>query len=381
MIGVLVTIMALYLLLIAAFTAGMRRLPSFEPATRDSLHSFSILIVFRDEKDNLPVLVKHLEELDYPKDKFEVILIDDGSQDGSQDLVKSFQRNLPKLKMRLYELKEPTSSPKKDALEMGVREAVFDWIITTDADCVFGSDFLNAYDQFLQSHPSKMVAGPVIYAAEDSFLHRFQSLDFLSLQGSTMGGFGGKDFIPLLRPFMCNGANLCYSKKAFLELGGYQGNKEIASGDDVFLLEKMLENCHNEVHFIKSRSALVQTLPEESWKGLTEQRKRWAAKSTSYTGVFAKTVGVLVLLANFSLILGLVLGFTGSMPWSYFGVLFVMKINVDFLLIYNTASLWNQEQAMKSFVMSSILYPFFIVWIALQSLGGSYTWKGRSFRK
>ena len=381
MIGVLASILVLYIVLIVAFTVGMRRLPSFEPTTRSFLHSFSILVVFRDEKDNLPILVKHLEQLDYPKDKFEVILIDDGSQDGSKDLVKSFQRDLPKLKMRLYELKESTSSPKKDALEMGVKEAAFDWIITTDADCVFGADFLKAYDQFLNLHRAKMVAGPVIYKAGDSFLHRFQALDFLSLQGSTMGGFGGKDFIPFVGPFMCNGANICYDKKAFLELGGYEGNREIASGDDVFLLEKMLESHENEVHFIKSRSALVQTLPEASWKGLTEQRKRWAAKSTSYKGVFAKTVGILVLLANFSLILGLVLGLTGSMPWSYFGVLFVMKINVDFLLIYNTASLWDQEQVMKSFVMSSILYPFFVVWIVLLSLGGSYTWKGRNFRK
>lgn len=381
MIGVLASIMVLYIVLIAAFTVGMRRLPSFEPLSRNFLHAFSILVVFRDEEDNLPVLVKHLEQLNYPKDKFEVILIDDGSRDRSQDLIKSFQRDLPKLKMRLYELKDPTSSPKKDALEMGVKEAAFDWIITTDADCVFGADFLNAYDQFLNLHPAKMVAGPVIYKTEDSFLHRFQSLDFLSLQGSTMGGFGAKGFIPFLGPFMCNGANICYKKQAFLELGGYQGNKEIASGDDVFLLEKMLESHENEVHFIKSRSALVKTLPKESWKGLTEQRKRWAAKSTSYKGVFAKTVGILVLLANISLILGLVLGFTGLMPWSYFGLLFVMKINVDFLLIYNTASLWDQEQVMKSFVTSSILYPFFVVWIALLSLGGSYTWKGRNFKK
>jgi cellulose synthase/poly-beta-1,6-N-acetylglucosamine synthase-like glycosyltransferase len=381
MIVVLASIMVLYIVLIAAFTLGMRRLPSFEPLTRNFSHSFSILVVFRDEKDNLPILVKHLKQLDYPKDKFEVILVDDGSVDGSKDLVKSFQRNLPQLKMRLYELKEPTSSPKKDALEMGVKEAAFDWIITTDADCVFGADFLNAYDQFLDLHPAKMVAGPVIYEIDDSFLHRFQALDFLSLQGSTMGGFGGKDFIPFLHPFMCNGANICYEKKAFLELGGYEGNKEIASGDDVFLLEKMLVSHKNEVHFIKSRSALVQTLPEESWKGLAEQRKRWAAKSVSYTNVFAKTVGTLVLLANFALILGLGMAFSGSMPWSYFGILFVMKINVDFLLIYNTASLWGQEQVMKSFVMSSVLYPFFVVWIVLESLGGSYTWKGRNFRK
>ena len=381
MIGLLLTIMTLYFLLIASFTVGMRRLPSFEPGTRKPAHSFSILVVFRDEVDNLPVLTKHLEQLDYPKEKFEVLFIDDSSGDGSPELVRSLQRDNPKMNIRVYEFKSPSSSPKKEALEMGVEEAAHDWIITTDADCVFEPDFLTAYDQFLDSHPSKMVAGPVICKADDSLLHRFQSLDFLSLQGSTMGGFGGRDSIPFIRPFMCNGANICYDKKTFLELGGYEGNKKIASGDDVFLLEKMLASHREEVHFIKSRAALVQTRPKDTWKGLIEQRKRWAAKSTSYENGFAKTVGVLVLLANFSLILGLALGLTGSMPWSYLGVLLVIKINVDFLLIYNTASFWQQEQVMKSFVLSSFLYPFFVVWVALQSLSGSYDWKGRNFKK
>lgn len=381
MIWVLVTIMALYFVLIAAFTLGMRRLPSFEPGNEKPQHSFSIIVVYRNEKDNLPVLTKHLDQLNYPKDKYEVILIDDASMDGSLDLVKTLERDLTELNMKIHEFNTPSSSPKKDALEMGVGEASFDWIITTDADCVFDPNYLNAYDQFLISHRAKMVAGPVVCATGDSFLHRFQALDFLSLQGSTMGGFGGKGAIPFLRPFMCNGANICYSKEAFLELGGYEGNKEIASGDDVFLLEKMLQNHKNEVHFIKSRSALVQTRPKDTWKGLTEQRKRWASKSTSYKNGFAKTVGLLVLLANFSLIIGLVLGLAGSIPWTYLGVLFVMKINVDFLLIYSTASLWEEEQAMKSFVASSFLYPFFVVWVALLAFNGKYEWKGRTFNK
>ncbi|MGA9271422.1 MAG: glycosyltransferase [Lutimonas sp.] len=381
MIGVLATIIALYLLLILGFTLGLRRLPSFEPALQEARHSFSILIVFRDEKDNLPPLIAHLDQLNYPKDKFEILLIDDASSDGSLKLVKSLQKELTSLNMRIHEFKTSSFSHKKDALELGVREASFDWIITTDADCTFDSGFLNAYDQFLNRHPAKMVAGPVICTAEDSLLDRFQSLDFLSLQGSTMGSFGGRDSIPFLRPFMCNGANLCYSKEAFLELGGYQGNKDIASGDDVFLLEKMLERHENEVYFIKSRSALVQTKPKETWKELFEQRKRWASKSTAYKNSFAKIVGLLVLLANFSLILGLALGLAGLIPWPYFGLLFVMKINVDFVLIFNTASLWEQQQAMKSFVMSSFLYPFFVVGVTLQSLTGSYNWKGRTYKK
>ena len=137
----------------------------------------------------------------------------------------------------------------------------FDWIVTTDADCVMGSDFLRAYDQFLTLHTTKIVAGPVVCVADDSFLQGFQALDFLSLQGSTMGGFGGRDSILLVRPFMCNGANLCYDKKAFLDLGGYEGNKDIASGDDVFLLEKMLEFSGSFKRVSTENRAIISRVP------------------------------------------------------------------------------------------------------------------------
>ncbi len=381
MTGLIAAIIVLYVILIGAFSLGVQRLPAFEPIDIEPEHDFSILVVFRNEKENLTSLIEHLRRLDYPREKFEVLLIDDDSEDGSVDLLKSMQEDDPTINMRVLEFKRESSSPKKEAIEMGLGKASFDWIVTTDADCVMGSDFLKAYDQFLTLHATKLVAGPVVCSADDSFLQGFQVLDFLSLQGSTMGGFGGRDSIPLLRPFMCNGANLCYDKKAFLDLGGYEGNKDIASGDDVFLLEKMLEHYESEVHFIKSGASLVMTGPKETWKSLASQRIRWAAKSTSYENRFAKTVGILVLTANFSLVMGLALGLAGQLEWPYLGLLFLLKINVDFALIYSAASILGQQNHLKSFVSSSLVYPFFVLWVAFQSLRGGYEWKGRSHKK
>lgn len=381
MIWVLSAIIILYALLIGAFTVGMRRLPVFEPDMMEADLAFSLIVVFRNEEANLNRLIQNLNELNYPKDKFEVLLINDASEDGSLDLVKSLQKELPGLNLRIFELSAPSSSPKKNALELGVRNASYEWIVTTDADCFLSKDYLMAYDQFLSVNSSEMIAGPVISDGQDSFLHRFQSLDFLSLQGATMGGFGGSGFIPFLRPFMCNGANLCYKKDTFSKLGGYSGNKELATGDDVFMLEKMLQKHADKVHFIKSRAALVRTKPKETWKGLVSQRVRWASKTSSYENRFAKFVGLLVFFANASLIFGLVLALLGFLNWPYLGVLFVLKLNADFLLIYSTASLWDQEKVMKSFVVSSFMYPFFSFWVAVKAMGGSYEWKGRSFKK
>jgi hypothetical protein len=66
-------------------------------------------------------------------------------------------------------------------------------------------------------------------------LDHFQQLDLTSLQGATIGSFG------LNKAFMCNGANFAYTKSLFEKLNGFDGNNKIASGDDVFLLQKAVE--------------------------------------------------------------------------------------------------------------------------------------------
>ena len=123
------------------------------------------------------------------------------------------------------------------------------------------------------------------------------------------------------------------------------------------------------------------TGPKETWKSLASQRIRWAAKSTSYKNRFAKAVGILVLTANFSMVMGLALRLAGQLEWPYLGLLFLLKINVDFALIYSAASILGQQNHLKSFVSSSLVYPFFVLWVAFQSLRGGYEWKGRSHKK
>ena len=371
----------LYGLLVLALTSGFRRLGTFTPIDSPAQRSFSILVAFRNEAENLKNLVENLENLEYPNDKFEVLLIDDDSEDDSLEVANILKEEHPNLNLRILSNRPGSLSPKKEAVEKGVREANNDWIMTTDADCSLDPDHLRAYDQFLEKNSSTFVAGPVICSSDGSFLKRFQVLDFLSLQGATMGSFGAKTLGSLIRPFMCTGANLCYRKDAFLALNGYEGSRHIASGDDVFLLEKMLAHDPERVHFIKSRVATVRTQSEDSWKGLVEQRKRWAAKTSSYTNGFGKTVAVLVLLANLSLVIGFAFALASALPWAHFGMLFLIKINVDFMLLYNASLFFEEREALKSYVSSSLLYPLFSVLIAFLALNGSYRWKGRSFRK
>ncbi|RXG18497.1 cellulose synthase/poly-beta-1,6-N-acetylglucosamine synthase-like glycosyltransferase [Leeuwenhoekiella aestuarii] len=360
-------ILILYALLIVFLCFGFKRLKTDKLKSASThLTSFSIIIPFRNEAENLNTLLESLSNLNYPKSYFEIILIDDASTDASVALIEAFKQQA-EVSIIVLENERFSASPKKDALTKGINTAQFEWIITTDADCKLPDLWLQHYDQKIRAEDSKFIAGPVSFFTSAGFLDRFQQLDFLSLQGATIGSFG------LLQAFMCNGANLAFSKTEFLILNGYAQTDHLASGDDVFLMQKFIKEIPEKVHYLKTSEALVLTQTQPNWKSLIEQRKRWAAKASAYTSWFAVLISLLVLLGNASLFL--VIFYPEIWP------LILLKIAVDFLLIWQTASLFNQKKSLIYFPLVAVTYPIFTVYIALASQFGKFEWKGRVFNK
>lgn len=356
-----------------------------------------MVIPFRNEAENLPVLLNSLSELNYPTSKFEVFLVNDASQDASVQICSDFITSNPQIQLRLFENKRTSNSPKKDAISTAIGNAVCEYIITTDADCTVPKNWLQAFNEILLETGAKLVAGPVKIAEFPSkplsfemkisntpskinrenrwlkYFHAFQEMDFMSLQAAGAGGFG------LGKAFMCNGANLCYEKAAFLKVGGFSGNNEISSGDDVFLLQKFTEKKW-PVSFLKCAEAIVITKPQQDLNALISQRIRWAAKTPAYHSRFAKIVGLTVLLMNFSLVTGGFLAFLSSFPYQPLLFAFFFKFNFDFALLFHSTEFFDRKDALRNYFWSSFIYPVFSSYIAILSLFSSYQWKGRKFR-
>ena len=328
--------------------------------------SFSIVVPFRNEKENLPNLLHSISLLNYPKELVEVILVDDDSDD---------EFRIQNLEFRIQMIKNvrKSNSPKKDAIETAIQIAKHDWIITTDADCLVQKDWLTIYDQYIQKNEVEMVASGVCYIPKKGFLSAFQNLDFLSLQGATIGSFG------INQPFMCNGANFAYSKSFFKELNGFQGNETIASGDDVFLLQKAVSVAPKKVGFLLAKESIVATNPVATWSDLFQQRVRWASKSTGYSSVYGKLLALVVFGGNLAWIVSFLLWLVGLLDQNIFMLFVALKFLIDFILIYKTANFF--ESKLQYVLASSLLYPFFSVSVAVYSLFGKYSWKGRNFRK
>ncbi|MEM6516984.1 MAG: glycosyltransferase [Bacteroidota bacterium] len=378
MLLILLGITILYVTLIGSFIFGFDKVASFEMTDVEAKHKFSVVIPFRNESENLNALLASLARLNYPKDKFEVLFVNDASEDNSEEVIHSFFKKKNQKRNFNYSILQniqQSNAPKKDAITLAIATSKFDWIVTTDADCTVPEFWLDVIDAFIQQKKCDMLVMPVGYQELNTFLKRFQALDMLSLQGSTIGAFGIK------KPFMCNGANFAYKKGLFKKVDGFKNNNHMASGDDIFLLEKFLKQKKTSVKYLKNKKTLMFTKPEDSFKLLVAQRKRWASKTGGYNNLFGKLTAILVFIMNGALVCSPLLFFAHLISLKAFLYFWLIKVSIDFLLLFKTSRFFEQESLLSSYFFSSLLYPFFNVYIAITLVFSNYKWKGRQYKR
>lgn len=372
-----ICITLIYLILIGSLVYGFDKVPDFTLKDLAPKTKFSIIVPFRNEEKNLPALLESISKLNYPKELFEIIFVDDDSDDDSLKVLNTMKvkSSTNRFDIHIISNIRTSNSPKKDAITTAILKAKFNWIVTTDADCEVPRFWLDSFDEYIQRHQPEFIVAPVTYSKYNTFLYRFQLLDVSSLQGATIGGFG------IGQPFLCNGANLAYKKELFGNVKGFHGNDTIGSGDDIFMLEKVVKQYPNKAKYLKCEQAIVSTLPQPNFDSLISQRVRWAAKTSSYHNWFGKLTGIMVFLMNGGLLIFGLLTLAGIINLKILLYLLVIKFGIDFLLIYKAAVFTSQKDVLKSYFFAFLLYPFFSTYVAFLSLFKGYQWKGRKYSK
>ena len=371
---ILLLITLAYLSLIIWLIYGIDKVEEEEHNYSSIYNKFSIVIPFRNEEENLNSLLNTLLDIEYKNNDFEVIFVDDESTDKSREIIASFLKKST-IDFSIIDNERLSYSPKKDAVTKAVKNAKHNWIITTDSDCYLPESWLLTINNFINSKQPKMIVAPVTFTNNGSFFEEFQYLDFLSLQNATMGGFG------IQKPFLSNGANLAYRKDIFEKLNGFDNNNSIASGDDVFLLEKYFNNYPEDVHYLKSYDALVATKPEKNLKNLVQQRVRWAAKTTSYNNWFGRFVGLLLLLMNATVLDSILFTLIGLLNWNELLIILISKFTIDFIFLNKTTTFFKKPICLKFYLINALLYSFFSVYVAFYAMLFNYKWKGRTYSK
>lgn len=372
-----IALTALYCLLILLYTFFFNRLVLFkrdktiQPQTR-----FSIVIPARNEAGNIEKCLQSVLQNDYPKDFFEIIVVDDFSTDDTAGIVLQLQKQFSNLK--LLQLKDHINSKqnsyKKKSIETAVSFAANEWVVTTDADCEVKSSWLQMLDAYIQEKAPVFVAAPVKFTNTGSFISVFQCLDFISLQGITAASVSAGMLS------MCNGANLAYRKDAFYAVDGFKDVDNIASGDDMLLMHKIKKQFPGKAAYLFSKDAIVSTPPMPDWKGFINQRIRWASKATSYDDNIIFIVLLLVYFVNLLLLLLPLLGIFFTQLFSLWLILIASKIFFETIFMLPVAAFFAEQNLLWWF---PVMQPFHIVYTVVSGwLGkfGTYEWKGRNVK-
>lgn len=326
----------------------------------------SVIVAFRNEEAAIGNLISDLQQQEYPRDKFEVVLINDHSEDNSVGVINEALRGPISSK-----LLNNASTGKKSALTKGIRHANGVIMVTTDADCRMGKDWLRSINNSFHDDTVRMTFAPVRFQSDDSRFSSMQAIEFSSLIGSgaATAAFGF--------PTLCNGANLAFTKDAFTETGGYEGNEHIASGDDEFLMRKIEAKYPGGIRFNNNPESLVTTAPQKTLAAFLNQRVRWAGKWRYHDGTNSKLLAVYIFLFHFSVIVLPFFVLMGDVSVYVMLGLLIAKAVVELFFLRPVCQWLGVPWSWLSFLILQLVYPLYAVGVALAALFRTPFWKGR----
>ncbi|MBU0487308.1 MAG: glycosyltransferase [Bacteroidetes bacterium] len=333
----------------------------------------SVIIPVRNEEKSISSLLIALNQQDYPCDFTEIIVVDDHSEDNTIAEVLGFQEKNPKCDMKIISLKVTDTMGKKAALKKGINAATGELIIQTDADCIPPPTWISAMvSSYLHSN-SVFISGPVLPTSSKNIFRQFQALEYLSLAGS------GGAAMQLGLPLMCSAANMAYSRKAFEESGGFSQREDLATGDDVFLMQGFFKKYKNRLIFLKSTDAIVKTAGASSFREFFRQRTRWASKTRFYASFFPIATALVVFLMSAAVLFSIFAAFVDDEYVLLMVYLFGLKFVLDGYFLMKVVSFFEQKKLMIPYPLFAIIYPLYIIISAPVSVFfGAPQWKGRN---
>jgi glycosyltransferase involved in cell wall biosynthesis len=371
------TILVISVLLMLAYALLIRRYDdaftksskNFSIADTEATQLVTVIIPARNESANIKACLSALMAQTYPRSLMEIIVVDDLSEDDTAEIVKNFP-----VKLIRNNPKPGTIAFKKQAIATGISQASGALILTTDADCIVANTWVSTMVNTLQSQRAYMVTGPVKMMPGNQCLSMFQSLDFAILQGITAASVGSGIHD------MSSGANLAYIKSFYHEVGGFNGIDDIASGDDMLLMQKFSAQYPGSIGYAFSMDAMVNTKTEPTWKLFLQQRIRWASKATKYKDPVLFRILLLVYAVNLWVVALLVMGLWNRRAFVFGLILMIIKLMIEWRFVQNVLQFFSLLPLMRWFPIAQPLHILYTVVSGFFGQAGGYRWKGRNVK-
>jgi cellulose synthase/poly-beta-1,6-N-acetylglucosamine synthase-like glycosyltransferase len=368
-------ITVLYCAIVLYFLIGL-----FWPTRRRTAKKYrvSVVVAARNEEHNIGNLLTELQHQTYPAAWYEVIIVDDGSEDRTGEIVDQFAHRDARIR-RIPVQPDQTSGliAKKNALNQGLQQSTGEIILSTDADCHVQPTWIETMVSYFTEEVGFVVGFSQLGtpAYRYSLFEGLQAVDFLSLMSAAQG------CINLHFPLAASGQNLAYRKAAFLAVGGFEKVKHRVSGDDVLFLQLIRKYTPWKIRFASSTAGFNWTRPERSLRGFLNQRKRWASN-----GTFQLRLNIVFFMFILITFLMNVIAFLGTPiyvwvrhAWQLPLACIAAKFIVEFLVTLKGAMVYRRVDLLKYFPLWAVLQMPYVIFTGLMGSLGRFIWKQRSF--
>ncbi len=327
----------------------------------------SVIIACRNESGTIESMLSDLSAQTYPRDRFEVILVDDHSSENeilSPKILSEF--DLPGRTLIL----DGDKGGKKQALIAAAKNSKGQILLFTDADCRARPGWIAGMVAEISHQNADMIIGCVDYLPKTGFLQALFRLDLLSMVMT------GISMASLNHPVICNGANMAVRAEVYHSFMDRMVT-DIPTGDDVFLLHA-LKKEGKTIDVTAGSEMRIYTAPPENFKSFLQQRIRWASKSKYYRDPDTIITGLVVLWTNVVYAIALLFLFSEYLHGIALLVV-VAKLMTDMTFIaIGLKYLGNRWQMLISPAVI-LIYPVYLVVTLMAGLRGKYTWKDRLY--
>ena len=322
--------------------------------------NISIIISAKNEVNNISSLLSSLKNVEYPKDNFEIIVVDDNSTDLTFCKAGDFKSELTNL--RIIKAENKKYPGKKGALALGINNALNDYILITDADCIVSPAWLKRYsEKFNEGYD--FLFGNAPFINKPGFVNtisRFENLRTFFLYIETC---------KLHIPYSATARNFGFKKLSFLKLKGYENTRETLSGDDDLLIREAVKNKMS-IGYIPDINAAVYSYTKETFKEYLLQRSRHTKTSMYYLPVHKIILGGWHLI-NIALLFSLFGGFYSK--WFFFP--FIVKIFADIIIVKTNEAKSGYKFRTFDIIYLQIIYEFLIIINFINALFRRDKWK------
>lgn len=320
----------------------------------------SVIICAKDESDNLRKFLPFVLQQEYPE--FEVIVINDGSTDETEILLRDLCLEYPRLRSTFVPVGANNLSTKKLGLTLGIKAAKHDLLLFTDADCM--PEDKTWIERMMRNftRETDFVLGYGAYFNKKGFLNRLITYDTLFNAMQYMGMAIAR------KPYMGVGRNLAYRKETFFAQKGFASTLHLTSGDDDLMVNKAANAWNTRVEI--APDSITWSEPKSTYKSWLFQKERHLSVSPYYKSsskfrlVLEPTTRGLFYLA---FILSLVFG--GMIIRIAAGVLFLIRYIIQLSIINGTSKHFGERKYILSLPILDIFLP--LVTLNIHLFGGA----------